>query len=269
MSPIYRAKICDNVSLFNTPELIARIFPLLWRFLPVNNYRETTLIPFVISYCRSTNVDSPVEMLLSDSVMSLVFELPYESIMHHIFKAVDFSQQDLDNLNNRMFITRVLQFGLTSTSCDRFIRKRLLEFIECQPSVLRFFTMKSVQLNASLYQELSLKTRVNSAVHLVSFFADHVGDEFTTFPIDKLCELADSLELPISRFIHKMIGQGKLTDILQIIKPLPPDSIKRLLRILKNYKIPESGTFSISVSFGLESLKAFVSDWRTPTFEPA
>ncbi|OHT10336.1 hypothetical protein TRFO_20475 [Tritrichomonas foetus] len=232
-SEFYKEKIKAKISPSATSfEMLSHSFPLLWKNPPTECFRISQLIPFAIKFCRAYNAEKPVEMLLSDTILSTIFETPYESSIFYLLKACQNCIKSCQDVGNRVFFTRVLVRALSAKRKDLFLENKLIKILE-DPKVHLLFATNPSPLTPEIFKKLTLRTKLSAAPYLLKDFEKELTELLKNTNYKDIYNQADTKEVQVSLCLASLFDEAKPIDIMKFIISLPIKAVSLLSTQIK------------------------------------
>lgn len=253
-SNFYREKVTQafqKIEISN--EFVNHAFPILWDNPPTEEFRISTLVPAVTNFCRSYNPEKPVDMLLSDSMLSSIFENPEDSSLFHILKECQECINANSDPGNRVFFSRVLIRALSAKRKDRFLSQKINKILE-DIKVMPFFASNSSSINKELFDSFTLRTKFTFGVYFIDKFEDEINELIEKTKFQELNILSSTKAIPISVCLLSFFDEAKATEVARLVMKLSPQTIESLENQLKE-PFESEEPLEILIKLGINSIE--------------
>lgn len=232
-SPMYGQKALDRLAGAENDELIARLFPILWRHPPNPTYRQTFLLPFAVKSCRNFSTDVPVYTFQSNSIMLYVLEHPYDNSTSFMLNA---AIENLSKLNQQEACFYIGRFIVQSFSMEKLtptMQSVLINFLSAPKIAATFFQMCPPSLKEKVLPILPLGVKFYSMFRIYPKLDAKVMDLINTLPRKELIERCVNSELwhiPFSHIVSPFFKDMKICDMLKIAQHINPEALGQMCK---------------------------------------
>ena len=259
-SDYYKEKIATKILSSLSTELLAHSFPLLWNNPLTEGFRISHLVPFAIKYCRTYSEEKPVEMLLSDTILSIIFESSNEpSSIYYILKECKNCMDYGTDPENAVFFTRVLIRALISMqkanknvnpSFQHTIERKVFKILG-DNRIHSLFAAKPCPLNKDTFNKLSLNIKLSAVKYLLPNFGNEILEIIENKSFDIIDKNVDSKDVPLAFCLMNFFSYSNnenqenevsfnIIDVLKFVIQLPPRIVISLYYQLKSLSNPKN-----------------------------
>lgn len=254
-------------------EFINQAFPILWKNPPSEGFRISKLVPAVIKFCRFYNPEKPVDMLLSDSMLTNIFEYPADSSLFVILKACQDCIRANQDPGNRIFFSRVLVRALSTNRKDPFLEKKIIQTLE-DPNVLSFFSSKQNTLTKEVFDTFSDQTKLTFGAYFLDKYEDELLDILKKNDYKTINKLSLIKHIPIAVCLSSFFEGVKPTEITKLVMNLSSIASASLQKQITE-PFTSNNLLQIKIKLSLNSIENIphyninsLSNWSLPETLP-